>query len=104
MVSVGSGHARRCRRKSDREHRGRSQVVSNSAPSTSFEGRSVIVTGAAKGIGRATAEQFALAGATVTLVDRDREAADAVAAAIGNRALAIAADVADERAVDSAVA
>jgi NAD(P)-dependent dehydrogenase (short-subunit alcohol dehydrogenase family) len=45
-----------------------------------FENRTVLITGAAKGIGRATAEQFARAGARVGLVDRDREALSALCA------------------------
>jgi NAD(P)-dependent dehydrogenase (short-subunit alcohol dehydrogenase family) len=77
--------------------------VSSSA-SASFEGRAVIVTGGAKGIGRATAEQFAMAGAMVAVVDRDRETAESVAGTIGARGVALAADVADPRAVDRAVA
>lgn len=36
-----------------------------------FEGRNILVTGAASGIGRATAIRFAAAGATVTIGDRD---------------------------------
>jgi NAD(P)-dependent dehydrogenase (short-subunit alcohol dehydrogenase family) len=73
---------------------------------TTFEGRTVLVTGAARGIGRATAERFADAGAFVVLVDRDGDEAEAVAKIIcgtGRRALAIAADVADGAAVRAAV-
>jgi NAD(P)-dependent dehydrogenase (short-subunit alcohol dehydrogenase family) len=73
---------------------------------TTFEGRTVLVTGAARGIGRATAERFAGAGAFVVLVDRDGGEAEAVAKIIcgtGRRALAIAADVADGPAVRAAV-
>ena len=36
-----------------------------------FQGRIVLVTGGAKGIGRATAEQFLNAGARVAVIDRD---------------------------------
>ena len=38
-----------------------------------FAGQTVLITGAAKGIGRATAERFAAEGAHVALVDRDTE-------------------------------
>ena len=72
-----------------------------------FEGRAVVVTGAARGIGRATAECFASEGALVGLVDRDMAAAETVARGIctsGRRALAVAADVADGSAVDAAIA
>ena len=72
-----------------------------------FEGQAVLVTGGARGIGRATAEHFARAGAAVALVDRDGAEADAVAKALcgpATRAIAIAADVADADGVRAAVA
>ena len=43
-----------------------------------LEGQGVIVTGAAGGIGRATAEAFATAGARVMAVDLHQAAADEV--------------------------
>ena len=67
----------------------------------------MLVTGAAKGIGRATAERFAREGAAVALLDRDREEAAAVARNIdanGGHAVALAADVSDSSAVTDAVA
>lgn len=56
-------------------------------------GRSALVTGASRGIGRATAEALASAGAQVVLVARGAEALSAATAACGPRALACAADV-----------
>jgi NAD(P)-dependent dehydrogenase (short-subunit alcohol dehydrogenase family) len=70
-------------------------------------GRRIFLTGGASGIGRATAERLAAERAFVTVTDRDREAAEAVAGAIrqqGGRALALVADVSDERSVSDAVA
>jgi NAD(P)-dependent dehydrogenase (short-subunit alcohol dehydrogenase family) len=55
-----------------------------------------VVTGAASGIGRALSERFAQEGArAVVLADRDAQGATDVAAAIGERASAVACDVAD---------
>ena len=62
----------------------------------SLEGRSVIVTGASKGIGRGIALRFGLAGCRVLVVSRQLREAEAVAAEIaaaGGSALAWAADV-----------
>jgi 3-oxoacyl-[acyl-carrier protein] reductase len=62
---------------------------------TSLEGRSVIVTGASKGIGKGIAAGFARAGARVLVVGRDAAAATATAKELGDTASAFAADVAD---------
>jgi NAD(P)-dependent dehydrogenase (short-subunit alcohol dehydrogenase family) len=60
-----------------------------------FEGRVVLVTGAASGIGRAGARLFAAEGAKVVLADRNLAGAEEAAHAIGGEAIAVAADVAD---------
>jgi 3-oxoacyl-[acyl-carrier protein] reductase len=44
-----------------------------------FEGQRVIITGGARGIGKATVARFAAEGAAVVLTDRDREPAEATA-------------------------
>src|SRR4051794_6342544 len=68
-------------------------------------GRRALITGAARGIGRATAGRLAAEGARVILVDVDergaRDAAEALRDA-GHDALAAAADVSDEGAVAQA--
>jgi NAD(P)-dependent dehydrogenase (short-subunit alcohol dehydrogenase family) len=61
-----------------------------------------IVTGGGSGLGKATAEAFAAKGARVAVFDRNGEAAEAVAKAIGG--LALAGDVADSAAAESALA
>ncbi|HWS79986.1 MAG TPA: SDR family NAD(P)-dependent oxidoreductase, partial [Rubrobacter sp.] len=55
--------------------------------------RSAIVTGAASGIGRACAERFSQAGAAVTVLDLDGDAAAEVAEGIGGEA--VQADLSD---------
>jgi len=71
-----------------------------------LDGRVAIVTGAARGIGRETAEMLAGAGARVVLADLDKAAAEAAAAAIsaaGLRAFAVRVDVAEEASVEAMV-
>src|SRR5262244_882995 len=63
-----------------------------------FQGRVALVAGASRGIGAATAEAFAAAGAAVVLGARDMEALESVVKRIeagGGRALAVRSDVAD---------
>ena len=69
-----------------------------------FEGKRAIVSGAAHGIGRATAVRLAEEGAVVGLIDFDRPATAALVETIGEDcALALPADVSDEAAVERAV-
>lgn len=71
-----------------------------------FEGKSVVVTGAASGIGLATAKKLAAEGARLVLGDRNAEGVAAAAAELG--AIGMALDVADEAScaalIDRAVA
>lgn len=64
-------------------------------------GRTAVVTGAAGGIGAATARMLARRGATVVIGDVDPRAEDVVSAIVadGGRALAVRADVTDESSV-----
>ncbi len=64
-------------------------------------GITAIVSGAASGLGEATARRLAAAGANVVLLDRDLALAEAVAADIGGRAFAC--DVADAISAETAV-
>jgi 3-oxoacyl-[acyl-carrier protein] reductase len=58
-----------------------------------FEGRVALVTGAWRGLGRAAAERLYELGAGVAVHVRDPERAAAVAAALGDRACAVAGDL-----------
>ena len=63
-----------------------------------------VITGAASGIGEATARLFVAEGATVVLADVDAGRGGRVAAEIGERAVFVTADVSREADVDLAVA
>lgn len=65
-----------------------------------FEGKRVIVTGAGKGIGRATAKLLAARGADVVALSRSRADLDALVAEIGCTAVAV--DLEDARATRAA--
>lgn len=72
-----------------------------------LDGRRAVVTGAARGIGEATARRFSEEGAGVVLVDCDGSAVDHAAAALrraGHDAHGHAADVTDEAAMERALA
>lgn len=72
-----------------------------------FDGKVIVVTGGAGGIGRATAVRFAVEGASVALVDVSAEGLRGSVAAVegaGGRALAVAADVARAADVERYVA
>lgn len=68
------------------------------------EGKTVLVTGGAKGIGRGCVERFARDGADVVIADIDMDSAREVEAATGGKAVAIETDVTDEDSVNHAVA
>lgn len=67
-----------------------------------IDGSVAAITGGARGIGRATAEAFAAAGARVVLLDRDGDAASQAAAEIGRGASGHRVDVTQEAEIDLA--
>jgi len=69
-----------------------------------FADKSVMITGAARGIGRTFAEAFAAEGATVAIADIDLARAEASAREIGPKAYAVKLDVTDQASIDAAVA
>lgn len=68
-----------------------------------LQGKSALITGSARGIGRAFAEAYAREGATVAIADINLEAAEATAKAIGPTAHAVRLDVTDQASIDAAV-
>jgi NAD(P)-dependent dehydrogenase (short-subunit alcohol dehydrogenase family) len=64
-----------------------------------LDDRRALVTGGASGIGEATVRVLVAAGAAVTIVDVDRERAEALAGELGPAVTAVTADITDEAAV-----
>ena len=71
--------------------------------SAGIDGRVALVTGGASGIGAATVRRLSADGASVVIVDRDEEAATALALSLEGPALAIGADVSAEADVDAMI-
>jgi NAD(P)-dependent dehydrogenase (short-subunit alcohol dehydrogenase family) len=69
-----------------------------------LDGKRAVITGAASGIGEATARLFAAEGASVVLADVDDGRGGRLAAEIGERAVFVQADVSTELDIDLAVA
>jgi short-subunit dehydrogenase len=69
-----------------------------------IDGLRVLITGAARGIGAATAQRLAASGARLALLDRDVEGAEAMATELGGATLALGADVRDLASLELAAA
>jgi NAD(P)-dependent dehydrogenase (short-subunit alcohol dehydrogenase family) len=86
---------------------GFSERSGEASPPQRFKDRTVLVTGAAGGLGSAAARRFAAEGARLALLDRDGAAVAELAdqlLADGHVALALEVDVADERSLAAATA
>lgn len=66
-----------------------------------LKGRRIVITGAASGIGRATAELFAREGATIAILDMNQAGAEATAKSISGTAISV--DVRSEASVNQAI-
>jgi D-sorbitol dehydrogenase (acceptor) len=69
-----------------------------------LQGKTAIVTGGARGIGRAVVEAYAAEGATVAIADILADEAEAVATGLGGRAFAVPLDVTKRESIDAMVA
>jgi NAD(P)-dependent dehydrogenase (short-subunit alcohol dehydrogenase family) len=68
-----------------------------------LEGRRTVITGAASGIGEATARLFVAEGASVVLADLEVERGERLAAELGDRTRFVRVDVAEEGAIERAI-
>ncbi|PYG56458.1 MULTISPECIES: L-iditol 2-dehydrogenase [Rhizobium/Agrobacterium group] len=68
-----------------------------------LEGKSALITGSARGIGRAFAEAYLREGATVAIADIDFERASRTAREIGENAYAVELDVTKQHSIDTAI-
>jgi D-sorbitol dehydrogenase (acceptor) len=71
---------------------------------TRLAGKSALITGSARGIGRAFAEAYIREGATVAIADIDLARAEATASELGSKAYAIEMDVTNQTSIDKAIA
>jgi NAD(P)-dependent dehydrogenase (short-subunit alcohol dehydrogenase family) len=69
-----------------------------------LEGKSALITGSARGIGRAYAEAYIREGATVAIADINLERATQTATELGGNAYAVRMDVTDQSSIDAAMA
>src|SRR5205823_2643226 len=107
--SAGTRHRRRAwgDLRSERPSCDHRQRIEGGAVGGRFEGRSVIVTGAGQGMGRAIAARFARDGGSVLVAEVNAETAKEVAdglTAQGHRAVAFRVDVTDPQQVEAMVA
>lgn len=84
--------------------RARSSQHARAGVPQGMSGRTIIVTGAARGIGAATAVRLHARGANVALLDVDAEPLEALADKLGDRAAWFKTDVTDGAALERAVA
>jgi NAD(P)-dependent dehydrogenase (short-subunit alcohol dehydrogenase family) len=68
-----------------------------------LDGKSALITGAARGIGKAFAEAYVREGATVAIGDINMDAAEKAAREIGAGAYAVHLDVTDQASIDAAI-
>lgn len=69
-----------------------------------LEGKSALITGAARGIGHGFAEAYIREGATVAIADINLDAASQTAAELGDAAYPVQVDVSNQESIDAAIA
>ncbi len=69
-----------------------------------LEGKSALITGSARGIGRSFAQAYIGEGATVAIADINLERAQATASELGPQAYAVEMDVTRQASIDAAIA